>query len=83
MSATSWDVLGRTDFKSRWGSNSVAVPLVYLAMLSLRLWIAPGDQVNRDNLPFARHAANEYEGWVTIVKRFTLSHKTIGLTSVN
>ena len=28
------------------------------------------------------HAANEYGGWVKIVKRFRLSHKPMGLASV-
>ena len=31
--------------------------------------------MNRHNLPFARHAANEYGGWVKIVKWFRLSRK--------
>ena len=38
--------------------------------------------MNRHNLPFARYAANEYGGWVKIVKRFRLSHKAMGLTSI-
>ena len=31
--------------------------------------------INRCNLPLSRHAANEYGGWVKIVKRFRLSHE--------
>ena len=34
------------------------------------------------NLPLARHAANECGGWVKIVKRFRLSHKPMGLASI-
>ena len=33
-------------------------------------------------LPLARHAANEYKGWVKIVKQFRLSHKPRGLASI-
>ena len=38
--------------------------------------------MNRYNLPLARHAANEYGGWIKIVKWFRLSHKPIGLDSI-
>ena len=38
--------------------------------------------VNGNNLPLERHAANEYGGWVKIVKWFRLSHKPVGLASV-
>ena len=39
-------------------------------------------QGNRHNLPLDRHAANKYGGWVKIVKRFRLSHKPLGLASL-
>ena len=35
MPATCWQVLVRTGFESRWGRISVAVPMVYQAMLNL------------------------------------------------
>ena len=38
--------------------------------------------VDRHNLPLARHAANEYGGWVKIVKQFRLSHKPMGSASM-
>ena len=38
---------------------------------------------NFSNLPLARHAANEYGGWVKIVKWFGLSHKLMGLASID
>ena len=38
--------------------------------------------MNRHNLPLTRHAANEYVGWVKIVKRRRLYHKSMGLVSM-
>ena len=38
--------------------------------------------MNRQSLPFDRHAANEYGGWVKIAKRFRPSHKPMGLVSL-
>ena len=38
--------------------------------------------MNRHNRSLARHAANEYGGWVKIVKRFRLSHKAMGMASI-
>ena len=35
----------------------------------------------RQNLLFARHVANEYGGWVKIVKQFRMSHKPMGQAS--
>ena len=35
LQACYWEVLVRTGFESRWGRISVAVPVVYLAMLNL------------------------------------------------
>ena len=37
---------------------------------------------NRHNLPLARHAANEYGGWVKIVKWLGLTRKLVGLASI-
>ena len=33
-------------------------------------------------MKIARHAANEYGGWGNIVKQFRLSHKPMGLASI-
>ena len=38
--------------------------------------------MNRHNLVFASHVANEYGGWVKIVTQFRLSHKPSGLASI-
>ena len=38
--------------------------------------------MNRHNLPLTQHAANEYGGWVQIVKQFRLAHKPMGLASI-
>ena len=38
--------------------------------------------MNRYNLLLARHAANDYGGWVMIVKWFRLSRKPMGLASI-
>ena len=38
--------------------------------------------MSRHNLPLARHEANEYRGSVKIVTQFRLSHKPMGLASV-
>ena len=38
--------------------------------------------MNRYNLPLVRYAANEYRGWVKIVKWFRLSHKPMGLVTI-
>ena len=45
--------------------------------LCIILWevVALGDLVNKHNLPPGRHAANEYDGWVNTVIRYTVSHK--------
>ena len=37
--------------------------------------------MNRHNLPLTRDAAKEYVSWVKFVKRFRLSHNSMGLTS--
>ena len=39
--------------------------------------------MNRHNLPLTSHAANECEGWLKIVLQFKLSHKPMGLASIN
>ena len=41
-----------------------------------------GDYVNRHNLLLIKHAAYEYGSWVKIVKQFRLSHKLMGLASI-
>ena len=51
------------------------------AMLILCMWVTL-DEVNRQNLSPARHAANEYGDWVKIVTRIRLSHKPRGLSSI-
>ena len=38
--------------------------------------------MNKHNLLLASHTANEYGGWVKIVKRFRLFHRPMGLSSV-
>ena len=38
--------------------------------------------MNRHDLWLTRHAANEYGGWVKIVKWFRLSDKPVGLASI-
>ena len=38
--------------------------------------------MNRHNLLLARHAANEYRGWLKIVNCFALSHKLMRLASI-
>ena len=38
--------------------------------------------MNRHNLPLARHATNEYEGWVEIMISFRLYHEPKGLASI-
>ena len=38
--------------------------------------------MNRHNLTLARHAANEYEGWVKIVIRFRLCPKPRDLATI-
>ena len=62
MFATNWEVLDRTGFETCRGQILVAVIVVYLTMLNLWLWVVRGDEVNRHDLPFVRHATNEYEG---------------------
>ena len=76
MFATNWEVLDMIGL-----NPSMAVPVVYLAMLILCMWVTL-DEVNRQNLSPARHAANEYGDWVKIVTRIRLSHKPRGLSSI-
>ena len=42
MSAINEKVVDRTGFESHFGRISMAVLVVYLTMLNLSLWIAPG-----------------------------------------
>ena len=53
----------------------MAVQVVFLTML-----IVSGCGLPGHILPLARQAANEYGGWVKIMKHFRLSHKPIVLT---
>ena len=49
----------------------------------LSLWLGyPRGLSEQTQRKLARHAANEYEGWVKIVKPFILSHKPMGLASI-
>ena len=77
MPAVCWEVLARTGFESRWGPISVAVPMVYLAMLSLRLACRRLKLTNKQSLPFTRHAATDMSAifWGNDCKQLKMSGK--------
>ena len=69
-------MLVRTGFESRWGQISVAVPVAYLAMLSL--WLACRGGLSEQTQPTTRWAcSNRHEcHWLgNDCKQFKLSHK--------
>ena len=68
-------MLNRTKFD--WGQILVAALVAYLIMLNLLTVGCPSH-----NLPLTWHAASEYGGLLEIVKRFRLSHKSMGLASM-
>ena len=74
--ATCWEVMVRTGFESRWGWISVAVRMVYLAMLSL--WLACR-MIKWTDTTSTRLASNNGHGcyitWGNDCKHFKLSHK--------
>ena len=45
--------------------------------------VALGDKVSNHNLRLARHAVNEYGGWVNVVIWFRLSHKPRRADNIN
>ena len=81
MPATCWEALVGTGFESRWVLISVALPVAYLAILSL--WLAEG--LSEQTQPTTRLACSNGHECYRLGNdciQFKLSHKP-GVTGLN